>query len=173
MKHTAWWPDHITRFFKKGAVNWGNTIHAAPIRNGRLHQLPAHEKNALVHYNYNSIEDILLRTFRYTQNEPYERAEAMKSIPDVYDTINGDFHWRYIEKEGYKDGVHGYVMSEFMRLYRFLIFLKYWEDGGYKPLGGSQKLYHRLSLVSVPPSEAPSKRSLLGRLIERLRNTHE
>lgn len=154
MKHAAWWPDHITRFFRKGTVSWSKTIHAAPIYTGTVYKLPATEKNALVHHNFITISDILEKITRYAKNEPVDRAADIHSVKDLQSTLDHDFSWRYIEKEGYKDGIYGYVMSEFMRMYRFLIFVHHWEKKGYPKIPGSRELVYKPHPTAHP--ESPS-----------------
>ena len=43
-----------------------------------------------------------------------------------------EFRRRYISKKGYKDGIHGLIVSLFRAFYHLLIHAKYWEYLNYK-----------------------------------------
>lgn len=178
MKHTAWWPDCQTRFFKKGKLTWGNGIHLAPKFTGKRRTLPAQEKYAIVHQNFTSVAELQEKLLRYASKEPRERIKDMKSVKDVYGIINHDFYWRFIEKEGFKDGIHGYVMSEWMRFYRFMIFMNQWEKDGYPALPGASDLKHQweyeracIDLVMHPKKSLWAR--VTGRIFAHFSNTRE
>ena len=43
-----------------------------------------------------------------------------------------EFLSRFFAREGYKDGVHGLMLSLFMAFYHFIIFANVWEKQGFK-----------------------------------------
>lgn len=161
MQHTAWWPDYLVRFFKKGYVQWPDVIHSAPIIKGRIYTLPAEERFAIVHYNLQTIDEVIEKITRYSRKESDEVVSQFDSIDDLLAYTSKDFLWRFVDKEGYKDGMRGYIMSEMMRLYRLLIFVNYWEKKGYPELKGLKKYADSFikkadesiePVVTVPPT---------------------
>src|SRR3990170_3911426 len=72
MKASMWWPDYQVRFFKKGSVVWGDKIHSKPDTRGQGLQLPAEEKWAITHQNYQTIGQFIERMNRYTSIEAEE-----------------------------------------------------------------------------------------------------
>ena len=163
MAHTAWWPDYLVRFFRKGTVEWPNIIHTAPILKGKKYTLPAEERFAIIHYTLQTVDEVLEKTARYTSNESSERVSTIQSLPELIDYTSIDFNWRFFKKEGYKDGTRGYVMSEMMRLYRLLIFMRYWEKKGYPELTGIEEYAQSLMQLQQKNDEVQN-RSLKSRI---------
>jgi len=134
IKHARWWPDYNIRFFKKGKVTWNELIHSVPLTVGRGVDLQAKESNAIVHYHYSSISQYLLRLDRYTS----EHAKLL--VKDGYkfdwkDLIRkpvGEFVSRYFFAQGYKDGIHGLVLSGLQTFSEFSLYLKVWEMDSFK-----------------------------------------
>lgn len=140
LKHGLRWPDFQNRLFKKGFVNWSDNIHEEARYKGRKYQLQALEKNALVHYNYDSVESLMERTYRYASKEKYYEKKNHLTANDIYHRMEDDFRWRFFEHQGYKDGVHGLIINKFMEVYRFLEFALFWEKNGQPELITANKL---------------------------------
>jgi glycosyltransferase involved in cell wall biosynthesis len=129
IQHTGWWPDHLIRFFKKGSVQWKDEVHSVPKISGEGYSFDG-EENALVHYHYSSVMQFFHRNF-----ETYARIEAENKLNAGYvfnyaDAIRfpmSEFLRRYFFWEGYKDGLHGLVLSLFMAFYHFAVFCYLWE----------------------------------------------
>lgn len=134
MQASGWWPDLNIRFFKKGKVKWSNKIHRPPEAKGEGLDLSANEKLAIIHNNYESVSQFILRMDRYTN------IEANELIRDGYkfewkDLINkpvNEFLSRFFSNQGYQDGLHGLVLS-LLQAYSFLIvYLKLWEKESFR-----------------------------------------
>ncbi len=130
IEHSRWWPDYQVRFFKKDKVVWPTHIHAQPEVHGQEMRLEPKEELAIIHHNYESIDEFMQKLVRYTKAEAKERigqgkdynaAEAMKNALS-------EFIGRYFAAEGYKDGMHGFVLSIMQMFYYFLIYFYYWEE---------------------------------------------
>lgn len=130
MKHAKWWPDHNIRFFKKGSVSWNEVIHSVPMTTGKGVDLPAKEEYAIIHHNYDSLEQYLARMNRYTTIQ----AEALLKDKDyrfiwkdlVAKPVN-EFLDRYFSAKGYKDGLHGLALSLLQAFSEAIIYLKIWQ----------------------------------------------
>lgn len=134
MQHSRWWPDYNIRFFKKGAVSWGEIIHSVPETKGTRLEVSAEENLAIVHYHYTSVEQYLERMNRYTT----EHARLL--IKDGYHFDWGDlikkpaneFLSRYFFGQGYKDGLHGIALAGLQSFSELALYLKVWQAKDFK-----------------------------------------
>ncbi|KKQ91863.1 MAG: Glycosyl transferase family 2 [Microgenomates group bacterium GW2011_GWC1_39_7b] len=129
LKHSRWWPDYNIRLFKKGSVSWNEVIHAVPMTQGIGAELESEEELAIVHHNYDTVEQYIERMNRYTSqhallriNEGYEF-----SWKDVITKPSNEFFSRYFFGEGYKDGLHGLALSFLQAFSELVMYLKIWQ----------------------------------------------
>lgn len=146
IEHSRWWPDYQIRFFKKGAVVWSKVIHSQPKVEGSELIIEPKEENAIAHYNYKDLDEYLSKAPRYAKAEAAEillRQRADQSDPSaglgqVVDfsyfgkKALSEFIGRYFADEGYKDGMHGFVLAFLQMMYYFLVYFYVWELGGAK-----------------------------------------
>lgn len=131
---SMWWPDLNIRFFKKGKVKWGDKIHSSPEVSGLGLDLPADEKWAIVHHNYQTITQFLERMNRYTdiQAEEFKKAGYQFDWRDLVEKPLSEFLSRFFANQGYKDGFHGLALS-MLQAYSFMVvYLKLWEMSHFK-----------------------------------------
>ncbi len=134
LRHSRWWPDYNVRFFKKGQVTWRKEIHSVPITEGQGLNLESEEGFAIIHHHYSSIDEYLTRTIRYSNQQAKELMDA-GYILDVRDLVTkpvSEFLSRYFAGEGYKDGLHGLVISILQFFAILLVYLKIWENQGFR-----------------------------------------
>ncbi len=133
-RHSRWWPDYQIRFFKKGSVLWSEIIHSVPETHGVGWDLPAQERFAIVHYNYQSISQYLERMNRYSsiQAETKIRDGYKFNWRDLLTKPTNEFVSRFLAGEGYKDGVHGLALSLLQAFSEFILYLKVWEAEKFK-----------------------------------------
>lgn len=129
MKASMWWPDYNIRFFKKGKVKWGREIHRPPEVLGQGLDLPAEEKYAIVHHNYESVSQFLERMDRYTGVQAEElRKSGYKFVwTDILQKPLSEFLSRFFAGSGYKDGLHGLALSLLQAFSFMIVYLKLWE----------------------------------------------
>lgn len=129
MRQSQWWPDYNIRFFKKGKVEWGNRIHRPPQALGQGLDLPADEKYAIVHHNYETIAQFLQRMNRYTDVQAEELKEEGYKFDwkDLFEKPLNEFLSRFFAREGYKDGLHGLALSLLQAFSFVVMYLKLWE----------------------------------------------
>lgn len=134
MKHTLWWPDYQIRFFKKGFVSWGDEIHSLPITKGKGADLPAKEKFAITHHNYNFLDQYIERLFRYTkiQAEEMMKNGYVFAWSDVIRKPLNEFLRRFFEGKGYKDGIHGLILSLLQSFSELVVYVRVWEKQGFR-----------------------------------------
>ena len=125
--HTGWYPDHQLRLFQKGKGLYIKKHYHEPVAvKGETGTLYEH----IIHHNYENISQFLQKAFLvYTPNE----AEALFTKGYVFDYKDAirfpvkEFMSRYFAREGYKDGLHGLMLSFLMSMYHFSIFCYLWE----------------------------------------------
>jgi hypothetical protein len=130
IQHAVWWPDLQLRLFRKGHVEWSDEIHSIPITSGKVSELPAVEKFALLHHNYQSIEQYLDRLNNYTNHEvPRHTYTADDFTPqEIISTFFDDWLRRLFAKRGIDGGTHGVSLSMLQGMYQLIVRLKAWEQ---------------------------------------------
>ncbi len=134
IKHTRFWPDYNIRFFKKGMVSWNEVIHAVPMTQGLGADIPDKEEYALVHHNYEGVDQFIERMNRYTkvQSEELMKNGYVFAWRDLITKPLNEFLSRYFAGEGYKDGIHGLAISLLQALSELTLYSKVWQKQGFK-----------------------------------------
>lgn len=130
IKHSRWWPDYNIRFFKKKYVVWNEIIHSVPMTQGKGMDLPEKEEMAIIHYNYESIGEYLIRMERYTTIQAQILIDRNYKFlwKDLIHRPLAEFLSRYFSGEGYKDGVHGLALSLLQAFSEAVAYLKVWQN---------------------------------------------
>lgn len=132
IEHTGWWPDYQLRFFKTGAIQWSAKIHAQPKVTGKHEFIPPDPELALLHHNYQTIEQFIDRLNRYTTIEVKHsqdpKANAEKSLPEIF---SSEFSHRFFVRDGVQDGQHGFALSYLQAMYQVAAQLKRWQAAGF------------------------------------------
>lgn len=134
IEHSMWWPDYHIRLFRTGHLDWPKGVHQDQNFKGTLFELEAKEDNAFVHYNIADIKELLSMVDEYSSVEAIFKSKKKPTAGDLVEYLDKEFKWRYLEHQGYLDGMHGLILGKFMNVYRLLEVAKFWERGGYKPM---------------------------------------
>lgn len=146
--HTGWWPDYQLRFFRTGTVTWPEEIHAQPQLQGKSSELPAKPELALLHHNYQTVEQFIDRMNRYTSIEvahhqngqhghnAHKTSENIDRLPTIF---SQEFSRRYFAEEGYADGRHGIALAYLQSLYQITTALKSWQAEGFQEVIGDHR----------------------------------
>lgn len=131
IEHTGWYPDPQLRLFRKGKGKFTEEqVHKVLTVEGRIETLT----NDLLHLNYDNVDQFLSRMIRiYTKSEAINLAKngyKYNAIGIVRMPLS-EFLKRYFAEKGYKDGMHGLVLSVLMSFYHFVVFLRLWEMNKY------------------------------------------
>jgi len=135
IQNSRWWPDYLPRFFKKGKIVWPTQIHQQPELKGTIYTLPDNERTAIVHYNYDRLDQFLSRALRYAEVQSEELIKEKKyklSFADLLLKPAGELLSRYFAGGGYKDGLHGLALAILQSYATALIYLKVWERQKYQ-----------------------------------------
>ncbi len=134
IKYSRWWPDYQVRFFKKNKIKWPTIIHRQPEVKGKEFLVEATEDNALLHYNYQNLDEYIGKARRYAKHEAKEFTDSKKTLT-LQETVTrslNEFFSRYFAGEGYKDGAQGFILACFQMFYYFLVYFYYLEMNGFK-----------------------------------------
>jgi len=131
IQHGLWWPDYQLRLFKKGKGRFPEEeIHEHLKVEGDTEKL----SNPITHYNYNSIYQYLDKMNRiYTENgaELYLKTGKRVTWREAITMPANDFLKTYFLQSGYKDGLHGLILSLLQAFYAEVVFAKAWEKKGF------------------------------------------
>lgn len=127
-----WWPDYQLRLFKKNRGKFPEKhVHEYIEINGKTERL----KEAMIHENYSTVSQYLYKMDKiYTENEVDKiiaSGQRLNWINAIRFPVN-DFLKTFFAQKGYKDGLHGLVLSLLQAFYSEIIFVKIWEKNGFK-----------------------------------------
>jgi glycosyltransferase involved in cell wall biosynthesis len=120
------YPDWQTRLFRKGAGLYDNTEpHEGFIFKGKLGTL----KNPLIHYSERKISDHFPKLNNYSSLAAAQRVQTCKKVHgyDLFFRPLINFFQVYFRKQGFRDGIPGFIQAIFKSLYTFVKYAKVWE----------------------------------------------
>lgn len=138
IKHSGWWPDYILRFFKKGHVTWGDEIHSVPVTKGVVREIPAKHELALIHHNYQSVDQFIERLNRYTTVQSLNKKDRVNFEQEIelssqiLKIFTDEFLRRFFAQRGIEDGTHGTSLSLLQAMSEAVVQMKQWQLQGFK-----------------------------------------
>lgn len=130
IEHSLWWPDYQVRLFRKEKGQYAaEKVHQQLQVQGEVGTM----KEAFLHENYQSISQYLQKMDRYTENEAKALLKDNVHMHwiDMLRLPVRDFLKTFFLQKGYKDGLHGLVLSILQSGYSFLVVTKVWEKQGF------------------------------------------
>lgn len=127
IQHSIWYPDYNLRLFKKDKGRFPEKhVHEKLLMAGRVERL----QNPMIHQNYQTVSQFIRKLdTTYTESEVENFIKSGKKI-NWYDAIrfpSQDFLKTFFMQKGYKDGLHGLVLSMLQAFYQLVFFVKVWE----------------------------------------------
>lgn len=131
IRYSIWWPDYQLRLFKKIKGKFPEKdVHEMVDLIGDVHKL----SGPLVHYNYETVSQYIYKMDKiYTENAVKNIIESGKKL-QWYEVIRmpaADFLKTFFLQKGYKDGLHGLLLSMLQAFYAEIVFAKVWEKQGF------------------------------------------
>ncbi|MDX9924988.1 MAG: glycosyltransferase family 2 protein [Ignavibacteriaceae bacterium] len=120
-----WYPDYQLRLFKKSITKvTDRKVHEGYETEGERGKL----KNDLIHFTHSSISETINKINHYSTLEAEEkyRGKRVKKGDLVLHPLAA-FLNQYISRKGYKDGVHGLMVSLIHSMTNMLTYMKTWE----------------------------------------------
>ena len=115
--HTGWFPDYQMRLLRMDRSRWNpeREVHELAILDG-----PAgHLEHVLLHYNYDSLRLFVAKQIKYVEFDARilnDAGERVKPWSPFWMPIR-HFKWRFVDLQGYRDGLHGLWLSLLMSYY--------------------------------------------------------
>lgn len=135
MKNTGWYPDYQIKFFKRNHGCYAcKSVHEDITIDGEIGVL----KNDLIHRHYSSVDEYLTKLIDYTRNDALyllSKGESVKWSDAIKFPLD-EFFKRFFLWEGYKDGLHGLVLSLLQSFSRLVVFARMWEKRGFEKYDG-------------------------------------
>jgi len=126
IEHSGWYPDHKIRLYLKKKAQWeGRFVHEALHVDGPVVRL----RGDLLHYSCESISEHLRSLDRYTTlaaEDLWHRRKRSHSTDLLVSPLTA-FVKTYWLKQGFKDGMQGFVIACFAGYYNFVKHAKLWE----------------------------------------------
>ncbi|HNX90332.1 MAG TPA: glycosyltransferase family 2 protein [Candidatus Omnitrophota bacterium] len=128
MRYGGWY-HYSHHFFKKGFAHYDGRVHHQLIVDGKLGVI----KDELEHYPFQSIAQLVSRQNRYTTIEARELMELRGTVSDKEFAYNIKtkplkLFWKfYVKKQGFREGMHGFIFSVLFAWVHFIKWAKYWE----------------------------------------------
>lgn len=130
IKHSGWWPDYTLRLFKK-EVSYveQREVHERVVVRGPVGYL----KNPIFHYTYRSISEYINKMEIYSTlsakeilfKKPNPSSFFLLSkmvINPIFTFLN-----MFFLRQGFIDGIHGFILAVLYSFYTFLKYVKVWE----------------------------------------------
>jgi glycosyltransferase involved in cell wall biosynthesis len=128
--YTGWYPDYQLRLFKNGMAKYPcKKIHENPKLDGKA----GHLHSNLIHHNYDNVSQFIEKLNRYTSLDSKNLSEEIGKVKpsDFVARPVDEFIKRFLAWQGYKDGLHGFVLSILQAFYQFVVVVKVWEMNGF------------------------------------------
>ncbi|RJQ25327.1 glycosyltransferase family 2 protein [Candidatus Parcubacteria bacterium] len=130
IQNDMWWPDYQLRLFKKGKGSFPEQhVHEYLTVQGETEKL----RESILHINYSSIDQFINKIGLYTDNETEQVLSSGRKIIwlDAIRFPAKDFIKTFFAQKGYRDGLHGLVLSILQAFYAEIVFVKIWEKQGF------------------------------------------
>jgi len=129
IRYSGWWPDHSLRLFRKDVSHMERReVHEKVIVKGQVGYMTSH----LEHYTYRTLSDYMRKMDNYASLS----AKGMNTkgvLPAFFSMVFSPlavFIKMYLIRQGFRDGLHGYVLAALYSFYTFLKYLKVLEIRG-------------------------------------------
>lgn len=120
----------ILRCFKRGCVHYEPQIHSAPEIKGREELFNDRENSFITHSMITDLKKHADKWNYYTSveaNDKFTATGRKVSAKAIIFRPVGEFIKIYFLKQGYLDGLHGFIFSVYAANYKFMVLVKAWE----------------------------------------------
>lgn len=120
------YPDHQVRLFRRGTARYNDVaVHENLIVDGEIGTLVGH----LDHYTERRIRDHFKKFGLYTTLAAQEKAKTVQTVGWTDLVFRPLVVWikTYVLKQGFRDGVRGFIVCVFASMYTFVKYAKLWD----------------------------------------------
>jgi len=117
IRHGGWYPDYQLRLLKLGHAHYDpmREVHEIVILDGP----EGHLQEPLIHYNYATLSQFIAKQRQYTAYEAdilYKKGARPRPWTYLLQPLR-EFWRRYLQYQGYKDGLHGLALCLLVAYY--------------------------------------------------------
>ena len=126
MRYGGIYPDWEMRLFRRDKGRWfDREVHSNVRVPGEVGTLKTH----ILHYGMPNISKQLKNLDRYTRYETNELRKQGKRfhLHNLLMKPLGVFFYRYVWKQGFRDGMRGFIVCAYLSIYCFFYWAKLWE----------------------------------------------
>ncbi len=123
IRHGGWWPDYTLRLFRKDSAHVEQReVHEKIVADGKT----AYCKNPMEHYTYRKISDYIKKMDVYSALAATEMRQKgiAAGLWQLVLKPPVTFLRMFLFQQGFRDGVHGFVLAVLYSFYTFLKYLK-------------------------------------------------
>ncbi|MEK6806689.1 MAG: glycosyltransferase family 2 protein [Pseudomonadota bacterium] len=128
MRHGGWWPDYVTRLFRRGSARFSDdVVHERLIVEGVTQRL----QEPLLHYTYDTMAQALEKQDRYSTLGAQKAFEQGQRATPFSALTHGlwTFLRTYFLRLGLLDGRAGWMLANYNARTTYLRYLKLWRLG--------------------------------------------
>ena len=110
MRHGGWWPDHVTRLFRRGSARFSDArVHETLLVQGSTGRLRQH----LVHHPFRRLDQVIGKMDSYSTAAAASLAQRGRSAGLSSAVLHGLFAFlrTYLLRAGFLDGRLGFVLA--------------------------------------------------------------
>lgn len=125
MAHSGWYPDHVTRLFRRGSARFSDdVVHEKLVAQGRVDKL----RNDLLHHSFPDLESVLDKLDRYSTAGAQRMHRQGKRATLSSAVLHGlwAFIRTYFLQRGFRDGRMGFVLAVSNAEGTYYRYLKLW-----------------------------------------------
>jgi glycosyltransferase involved in cell wall biosynthesis len=125
IRHGGWYPQYHVRLYRRGEVRWERAVHEAVSVPRKLGTL----RHPILHYSHRRVIDWVAKMERYTTLEAlslYDNGTRIGLARLVFEPILYA-GYKLIIQQGWRDGVHGFVLANLLGCYRMIRNFKLWD----------------------------------------------
>jgi len=128
-----WYPDYQLRLFRNGKAR----MHFVKVHEGFLVEGMTKElKHDLIHLTFENLADIYRKINYYSTLAAEEKWERKKvGAFSIFLHATAAFFTDFISRKGFKDGIHGFLVSTINMSTNLLTYIKIWEKQRNKRTG--------------------------------------
>ncbi|HXX53481.1 MAG TPA: glycosyltransferase family 2 protein [Thermodesulfovibrionales bacterium] len=126
IRHSGWWPDYTLRLFRREVSHVEyREVHEKVVVKGPVSYL----EGPVEHYSYRTIADYLRKMEHYSTlsaDEFFRKKSALPLLSMVANPVHV-FIKMFFLRQGFRDGMHGFILAGLYSCYTFLKYAKIWE----------------------------------------------
>lgn len=171
IRHSGWWPDYTLRLFKKD-VSYvePREVHERVFVKGSV----GYFKKPLEHFTYKTIASYIDKMENYSTLSAKELLNKKVPLLITLMWINPIlvFFKMFFLRQGFKDGIHGFILAVLYSSYTFLKYTKVWEKKNCSNILRNAEASNKISIIIIAHNSGKIFNNCLEKLSSNEKTTH-